>query len=92
MVVWCVCVVVVVMGGGGVELMSVNSGLSKISFDSKSFVVIMSLNLISGVFQVTLGNHHMPFTSVSCYCMTSFKVACVVKKKKFFLWTDFIII
>ena len=65
-------------GGGGVKLMSVNSSLSKNSFDSKSFVVIMSLVLISGVFQVTLSDHYMSFTSVSCYCMTSFKVACVV--------------
>ena len=54
MVVWCVCGGG--SGGGGgrgggvVKLMNVNSGFSKISFDSKSFVVIMCLILISKVF------------------------------------------
>ena len=38
--------------------MSVNSGFSKIPFDSRSFVVIMFLVLISGVFQVILSDHH----------------------------------
>ena len=36
--------------GGGVKLLSVNSGFSKISFVSKLFVVIMCLVLIAGVF------------------------------------------
>ena len=45
-------------GGGVVKLMNVNSGFSKISFDSKSFVVIMCLILISKVFQVILGHCH----------------------------------
>ena len=39
--VWC---------GGGVKLLSVNSGFSKSSFVSKLFVVIMCLVLIAGVF------------------------------------------
>ena len=44
------CVVVVMERGGFIKLMSVNSGFSQISFDSKSFVVILCLVLISGVF------------------------------------------
>ena len=51
-------VVVVVVGGGGVKLMSVNSDFSKISFDSKWFVVILCLVLISGVFQVILSDRN----------------------------------
>ena len=52
MVVWCVCGGGSGGGGGGgiVKLMNVNSDFSKISFDSKSFVVIMCLILISKVF------------------------------------------
>ena len=38
--------------------MSVNSGFSKISFESRSFVVILCLVLVSGVFQVILSDCH----------------------------------
>ena len=61
-----------VVGGGGVKLMSVNSDFSKISFDSKWFVVILCLVLISGVFQVILATAIMALTPVLCYYMTSF--------------------
>ena len=58
--------------GGGVKLVNVNSGFSKIHFDNKSVVVIMCLVLILAVFQVTLSNHHHVLTLVSWYYMTSF--------------------